>query len=91
MAHVSNAMCCDPWNSWLLAISSIVMEKYVGSCGHDKADACQQQQGAARLVEHYVELLMLLLGTSQKEAATCVAHVMGVAEHTPTDGYQHVK
>ena len=39
MAHVGNAMRCDPRNGWLLAIPSIVREKYIRSCGHDKANA----------------------------------------------------
>lgn len=75
MAHVGNAMCGDPGNGRLLPISSSVREEYAGSCGYDKANAGQQQQGAAGLVEHGVELLMLVLDTSQQEAATCGEHV----------------
>ena len=74
MAHVGNATCCNPGIGWLLAVSSIVREEYVGSSGNDQANACQQQQGAAGLVEHGVELLMLVLGASQQETATCVKH-----------------
>lgn len=75
MAHVGNAVCVDPGNCRLLAISSCVREKYVGSCGYDKANARQQQQGAAGLVEHGVEFLVLVLDTSQQETATCNEHV----------------
>lgn len=95
MAHVSNAVCVDPGNCRLLAISSRVREKYVGSCGYDKANARQQQQGAAGLVEHGVELLVLVLDTSQQETATCSEHVTVMCAWlrlcNSSDCYQHTK
>lgn len=75
MAHVGNAVCGDPGNCRLLPISRRVREEYGGSCGDDKANARQQQQGAAGLVEHGVEFLVLVLDTSQQETATCSKHV----------------
>lgn len=70
MAHVGNAMGCDLGDAWLLVIA-ICREEDAGSCGDDKANACQQQQGATGFVEHGVELLVLVLGTSQQETAAC--------------------
>lgn len=83
MAHVGNAVRVDPGNCRLLSISSGVREEYVGSCGYDKANARQQQQGAAGLVEHGVEFLVLVLNTSQQETAPCSKHVcrVGVMSH----------
>ena len=73
MAHVGYAMSGDLGNIWLLCIA-VVVEEDVGSRGDGKANACQQQQGAACFVEHGVKLLVLVLCTSQQETTACTQH-----------------
>ena len=75
MAHLSNGMLSHLWiSSWHNVIAWIVpgnWEESLGSSGNDKANAGQQQQRATRLVQHGVESLMLVLGSTQQETAPC--------------------
>ena len=50
----------------------VFLEKSLSSSWDDEANAGKQQQGAARLVQHGVELLMLVLSSSQQETAACM-------------------
>ena len=60
--------------SWDNVIARIIPrdgEESLGSSGDDKPNAGQQQQGATRLVQHGVEGLVLVLGSTQQETAAC--------------------
>lgn len=49
----------------------VFLEEALSSSGDDEANAGKQQQGAAGLVEHGVEALMLMLCASKKETTAC--------------------
>lgn len=74
MTHVGYSMFCHfRMGGRLDIISRIHWEKLLGSCWDNQPYAGQQEQGTTRLVEHCVEGLVLVFGTSQQETAACTS------------------
>ena len=70
MTHVGYSMFCH-FRVGHIIISMIHWEEFLGSCWDNQPNAGQQEQGTTRLVEHGVEGLVLVFGTSQQETAAC--------------------
>lgn len=68
MTHVGYPTLCD---HWCILMFGVLLEEALGSSGDDEPNAGKQQQGAASLVQHGVEGLVLVLGAPKQETAAC--------------------
>lgn len=49
--------------------------KSTHTCRNGQADACQEKQAAARLVDQHAEVLLLVLCASTEEAEACMSPI----------------
>ena len=82
MAHVGNGVLSHFWVGGRDYVITISWKEPLRSSGDEQPNAGQQQQGTASLVEHCIEVLMLVFGPAQQKTAPCESASLDVQEQS---------